>query len=193
MVFCHTTFGHSNLSCPLNLNNTRCQWIIFHLKPCHSRGILHLIVRFFRAYHNYKYHVNVYKIGINGFGASVVWSFAPLLIKDFSATNLKLSLSMIWFPPTIWLTAEVHLPNRFNGTVEAPSEDSLVVNGHEIRCLAAEGPSALPWGELGVDVDDAGLFVARSAATLRREPRRSLFQFSPRVTQTIVQGSMTQT
>ena len=39
---------------------------------------------------------------------------------------------------------------RFNGTVEAPSNDSLVVNGHKIKCLAVrEGPAALPWGELG--------------------------------------------
>ena len=56
---------------------------------------------------------------------------------------------------------------RFNGTVEAPSEDSLVVNGHEIRCLALrEGPAALPWGELGVDVviECTGLFVAKELA-----------------------------
>jgi len=56
---------------------------------------------------------------------------------------------------------------RFNGTVEAPSEDSLVVNGHEIRCLALrEGPSALPWGELGVDIviESTGLFVAKELA-----------------------------
>ena len=55
---------------------------------------------------------------------------------------------------------------RFNGTVEAPSEDSLVVNGHEIRCLALrEGPAALPWGELGVGVviESTG-FVAKELA-----------------------------
>ena len=32
---------------------------------------------------------------------------------------------------------------RFDGTVEAPTPDSLVVNGHTIKCLAVrEGPSA---------------------------------------------------
>ena len=56
---------------------------------------------------------------------------------------------------------------RFDGTVEAPTPDSLVVNGHTIKCLAVrEGPSALPWGELGVDVviESTGLFVQKEAA-----------------------------
>jgi glyceraldehyde 3-phosphate dehydrogenase len=56
---------------------------------------------------------------------------------------------------------------RFNGTVEAPTGDSLVVNGHTIKCLAVrEGPTALPWGELGVDVviESTGLFVQKEAA-----------------------------
>lgn len=56
---------------------------------------------------------------------------------------------------------------RFNGTVEAPTNDSLVVNGHNIKCLAVrEGPAALPWAELGVDIviESTGLFVSKEAA-----------------------------
>jgi glyceraldehyde 3-phosphate dehydrogenase len=56
---------------------------------------------------------------------------------------------------------------RFNGTVDAPTEDSLVVNGHTIKCLAVrEGPAALPWAELGVDIviESTGLFVSKDAA-----------------------------
>ena len=55
---------------------------------------------------------------------------------------------------------------RFSGTVEAPTSDSLVVNGNTIKCLAVrEGPSSLPWGDLGVDVviESTGLFVQRAA------------------------------
>ena len=57
---------------------------------------------------------------------------------------------------------------RFNGTVEAPTSDSLVVNGHNIQCLAVrEGPAALPWGELGVDIviESTGLFVDQEKAS----------------------------
>ena len=41
-------------------------------------------------------------------------------------------------------------------------DDLLVVDGHEIKCLAVkEGPAALPWKELGVDIviESTGLFV----------------------------------
>jgi glyceraldehyde 3-phosphate dehydrogenase len=41
-------------------------------------------------------------------------------------------------------------------------DDVLVVDGHEIKCLAVkEGPAALPWGKLGVDVviESTGLFT----------------------------------
>ena len=51
--------------------------------------------------------------------------------------------------------------------MDAPSDDSLVVNGYKIKCLASrEGPAALPWGELGVDVviESTGLFVQKEKA-----------------------------
>src|SRR5687767_15559249 len=41
-------------------------------------------------------------------------------------------------------------------------DDVLVVDGHEIKCLAVkEGPQALPWKELGVDyvIESTGLFT----------------------------------
>src|ERR1700759_2575730 len=41
-------------------------------------------------------------------------------------------------------------------------DDVLVVDGHEIKCLAVkEGPAALPWKELGVDIviESTGLFT----------------------------------
>ncbi|HKP63906.1 MAG TPA: type I glyceraldehyde-3-phosphate dehydrogenase [Polyangiales bacterium] len=46
-------------------------------------------------------------------------------------------------------------------------EDTLVVDGHEIKCLAVrEGPAALPWKELGVEVviESTGLFTEAAKA-----------------------------
>jgi glyceraldehyde 3-phosphate dehydrogenase len=51
---------------------------------------------------------------------------------------------------------------RFRGEVWAEGEDTLVVNGHEIECLAVkDGPAAMPWADLGVDivVESTGLFT----------------------------------
>ena len=50
---------------------------------------------------------------------------------------------------------------------DVEEDDVLVVDGHEIKCLAVrEGPAALPWGELGVDIviESTGLFTERSKA-----------------------------
>jgi len=46
-------------------------------------------------------------------------------------------------------------------------DDILVVDGHKIKCLAIkEGPTALPWKALGVDIviESTGLFTERSKA-----------------------------
>ncbi len=50
---------------------------------------------------------------------------------------------------------------------ELEEDDILVVDGHEIKCLAVrEGPAALPWRALGVDIviESTGLFTERSKA-----------------------------
>jgi glyceraldehyde 3-phosphate dehydrogenase len=63
---------------------------------------------------------------------------------------------------------------RFQGEVtseksspEIESDDTLVVNGHKIRCLAVkEGPSELPWAKLGCEIviESTGLFTEASKA-----------------------------
>jgi glyceraldehyde 3-phosphate dehydrogenase len=63
---------------------------------------------------------------------------------------------------------------RFNGEVSSEksnpkleSDDTLVVNGHRIRCLAVkEGPSELPWAKLGCEIviESTGLFTSADKA-----------------------------
>ena len=59
---------------------------------------------------------------------------------------------------------------RFPGTVEA-RDDSIVVDGAEIRVLAERDPAALPWGELGAEVviESTGLFSKREDAAKHLE------------------------
>ena len=54
---------------------------------------------------------------------------------------------------------------KFNGTVEA-TENSLIVNGKEVRIYAERDPKNLPWKELGVDIviESTGLFPKREKA-----------------------------
>jgi glyceraldehyde 3-phosphate dehydrogenase len=56
---------------------------------------------------------------------------------------------------------------KFKGTVETKGDDTLVVNGHEIKTLALRAsPSELPWKEHGVDIviESTGLFVQDTLA-----------------------------
>jgi glyceraldehyde 3-phosphate dehydrogenase len=54
---------------------------------------------------------------------------------------------------------------KFNGTVEA-KENSLVVNGKEIKIFAERDPKNLPWKDLGVDIviESTGLFTKKEKA-----------------------------
>lgn len=50
---------------------------------------------------------------------------------------------------------------------DAESDDIIVVDGHEIKCVAAaRTPDQLPWGELGVEyvIESTGLFTSKDAA-----------------------------
>jgi glyceraldehyde 3-phosphate dehydrogenase len=54
---------------------------------------------------------------------------------------------------------------KFNGTVEA-TENSLIVNGKEVKVFAEKEPKNLPWKELGVDIviESTGVFTKREKA-----------------------------
>src|SRR4051794_18119832 len=54
---------------------------------------------------------------------------------------------------------------RFPGQVEARDE-SIVIDGEEIKVLAERDPAALPWADLGVEVaiESTGLFTGREDA-----------------------------
>src|SRR5262245_44766389 len=57
-------------------------------------------------------------------------------------------------------------PGRWDGKVTA-AENSLTIDGHQIRCTAEKDPAVLPWKELKVDyvVESTGIFTNREGAT----------------------------
>merc|ERR1719426_439632 len=62
---------------------------------------------------------------------------------------------------------------KFKHDVTTEGADTLVVNGHKIKCIAAsrEGPKALTWGALGVEyvIESTGLFVEAAKAAAHIE------------------------
>ena len=103
------------------------------------------------------------KVGINGFGrigrmvfrASInhpeieIVGINDLCPADYLAYMLKYDT----------------MHGQFQGTVES-TENSIIVNGHEIPISAERNPADLPWGKLGAEyvVEATGLFLTQEKA-----------------------------
>src|SRR5579884_4206419 len=111
------------------------------------------------------------KVGINGFGRIGRLVFRALVeqrllgeVLDVVAVN-----DLVPADNLAYLLKYDSTQGRFHGTVtsqkssaSAAEDDTLVVNGHKIKCLAVkEGPTALPWKQLGVEyvIESTGLFT----------------------------------
>lgn len=104
------------------------------------------------------------KVGINGFGRIGRLVFRALVEQGLLGTKYEVVAINDLVPADnlAYLLKYDSTQGRFAGEVEAKGADTLVVNGQTIKCLAIkEGPAALPWGELGVDIviEATGLFV----------------------------------
>ena len=107
-------------------------------------------------------------IGINGFGRIGRLVFRALVDQGLLGTefNVVAINDLVPAENLAYLLKYDSTQGRFNGTVEADG-DNIVVNGQNIKVLSVrEGPAALPWGELGVDVviESTELFVAAEKA-----------------------------
>ncbi len=103
------------------------------------------------------------KIGINGFGRIGRLVFRSLVEKGLLGSEIEVVAINDLVPAEnlAYLLKYDTTQGRFKGTIEVDGE-FIVVNGHRIKTLAVrEGPAALPWKELGVDIviESTGLFV----------------------------------
>jgi len=115
------------------------------------------------------------KVGINGFGRIGRLLFRALveqgrLGKEFDVVAVN---DLVPADNLAYLLKYDSTQGRFNGTVAsekspgAAEDDTLIVNGHKIKCLAVkEGPTALPWKQLGVQfvIESTGLFTEAEKA-----------------------------
>jgi glyceraldehyde 3-phosphate dehydrogenase len=116
------------------------------------------------------------KIGINGFGRIGRLVFRAIVEQDLLGKEIDVVALNDIVPADnlAYLLKYDSTQGRFDGEVRSEKsspdladDDTLVVNGHSIRCLAVkEGPSALPWGKLGCEIviESTGLFTAAEKA-----------------------------
>ena len=116
------------------------------------------------------------KIGINGFGRIGRLVFRAIAEQGLLGKSVEVVAVNDLVPADnlAYLLKYDSTQGKFAGTVtseksspELAEDDVLVVNGQKIKCLAVkEGPKALPWGKLGVDVviESTGLFTEAEKA-----------------------------
>lgn len=116
------------------------------------------------------------KIAINGFGRIGRLVFRALVEQDLLGKTFEVVAINDLVPADnlAYLLKYDSIQGRFQGTVTSEKsdpglaeDDMLVVNGERIQCLAVrEGPTAMPWAEMGVEVviESTGLFVQDTLA-----------------------------
>src|SRR5438034_3780057 len=116
------------------------------------------------------------KVGINGFGRIGRLVFRALCDQGLLGRDIDVVAVNDLVPADnlAYLLKYDSTQGRFNGTVASEKsaatvaeDDMLVVNGQRIKCLAVkEGPSALPWKQLGVEyvIESTGLFTEAEKA-----------------------------
>ena len=116
------------------------------------------------------------KIGINGFGRIGRLVFRAICDQGLLGKEIEVVAVNDLVPADnlAYLTKYDSIQGRAKESVmskksssSATEDDVLVVDGHEIKCLAVkEGPAALPWKALGVDIvlECTGLFTEAEKA-----------------------------
>lgn len=116
------------------------------------------------------------KIGINGFGRIGRLVFRAIVEQGLLGKDVQVVAVNDLVPADnlAYLVKYDSTQGKFAGEVfskksspELAEDDVLVVDGQEIKCLAVkEGPAALPWKELGVDIvlECTGLFTEADKA-----------------------------
>ncbi len=116
------------------------------------------------------------KVGINGFGRIGRLVFRAIAEKKLLGSQVEVVAVNDLVPADnlSYLLKYDSTQGRFLGSVSSKKsaaniseDDVLVVDGHEIKCLAVkEGPAAIPWKALGVDIviESTGLFTEAEKA-----------------------------
>jgi glyceraldehyde 3-phosphate dehydrogenase len=134
------------------------------------------------------------KVGINGFGRIGRLVFRALVEQGLLGKQLDVVAVNDLFPADnlAYLLKYDSTQGKFNGEVlskkssaSAAEDDTLVINGHPIKCLAVkQGPAALPWKELGVEyvIESTGVFTECSKNVWKTKETAEPGQIDPNKT-----------
>jgi len=110
-------------------------------------------------------------IGINGFGRIGRMVFQAICDQGLLGTKINVVAVVDMSTDAEYFKYQMKYDSthgKFKHEVACENKDTLIVNGHKIKCVAAsrEGIHKLPWGEMGVEyvIESTGLFVEADKA-----------------------------
>ncbi len=100
------------------------------------------------------------KIGINGYGRIGRLVFRAAMAQPELYEIVAVNDPFIATDYAAYMTKFDTVHGRFKGTIEV-KEDSLVVNGKDVKFFGFKNPEEIPWGTVGADyvVDSTGVFT----------------------------------
>jgi glyceraldehyde 3-phosphate dehydrogenase len=107
------------------------------------------------------------RVGINGFGRIGRNVFRAAMSREDSGEIEWIAVNDLTDCRTLAHLLEYDsILGPYPGEVQVRDEQTIAVDGRELKVLAERDPGALPWGELGVDVviESTGLFTNRDDA-----------------------------
>lgn len=105
------------------------------------------------------------RVGINGFGR-IGRNVFKALVEKYGSDLEVVAINDLTNPKTLaHLLKYDTLYGKFNGTVDA-TENSIIVNGREIRIFAEKDPKNIPWGLQGAEIviESTGFFTDATKA-----------------------------
>ena len=102
-------------------------------------------------------------VAINGFGRIGRLVFRAMVEQGMIGSDIEVVAvgDIVPADNLAYLLKYDSVQGRFQGEVSAKDDETLIVNGKEIKVVSARTPDGLPWKDLGVDVviEATGLFV----------------------------------
>ncbi len=110
------------------------------------------------------------KIGFNGFGRIGKLAFQAALTKGDDVEIVAINDPFITADYMAYMVKYDTVHGKFNGTVEA-KENTLIVNGKEIKVYNEMDPKNIPWGKEGVEyvLECSGVFTTMEKAQAHLE------------------------
>jgi glyceraldehyde 3-phosphate dehydrogenase len=107
----------------------------------------------------------VTRIGINGFGRIGRQTLKAILERHGDELEVVAINDLAPTATNAHLFKYDSTYGRYDGEVSA-GDDSITVDGHEIRAFSEKDPAALPWKDLGVDlvIESTGIFTDATRA-----------------------------